>query len=106
MAIGGEGVVSVVSNLVPREMVALVEACRKGDINRARGIHAHLFPLSQVLMNLAPNPIPVKTAMALLSQDNGELRLPLVPPDLRIRERLSVVLTRHGLRVQEEGAGA
>ena len=56
-------------------------------------------------MNLAPNPIPVKTALALIGQGNGELRLPLLPPDLRVRESLSVILSRHGLRVQEAGAG-
>ena len=105
LAIGAEGVISVVANLVPREIRALVDACRDEDFTRARRIHAHLFPLSQALMNLAPNPIPVKTALALISQGNGELRLPLLPPALRVRESLSVILSRHGLRVQEAGAG-
>jgi 4-hydroxy-tetrahydrodipicolinate synthase len=106
MALGAEGVISVVANLVPEEVLELVSACREGDFARARGLHGHLFPLSQALMNLAPNPIAVKTALGLVGQGNGELRLPLVPPGLRVREALSVVLSRHGLRVHEEGAGA
>jgi 4-hydroxy-tetrahydrodipicolinate synthase len=95
-----------VANLVPKEMIALVDACRQGDFARARRFHVHLFPLSQALMNLAPNPVTVKTAIALVGQGNGELRLPLTPPDLRVRETLSVILSRHGLRVRESGAGA
>ena len=106
LAVGAEGVVSVVANLVPKEMVALVDACRQGDFARARRLHVHLFPLSQALMSLAPNPITVKTAIALIGLGNGELRLPLTAPDLRVRETLSVILSRHGLRVHESGAGA
>ena len=106
LAIGAEGVISVVANLVPKQMIALVEAFRREDYSKARRLHADLFPLCQALMNLAPNPIPIKTALALIGQGNGELRLPLTPPDLRLREQLSVILSRHGLRVHESGAGA
>ncbi len=107
LSVGAEGVISVVANLVPKEMIALVDACRQGDFAKARRLHVHLFPLSQALMNLAPNPITVKTAIAMIGQGNGELRLPLTPPDLRVRETLSVILSRHGLRVvHESGAGA
>ena len=106
LAIGAEGVISVVANLVPREMIALVDACRQNDLARARELHARLFPLSKALMTLAPNPIPVKTALALIGQGNGELRLPLTPPDHRDRDTLSVILNRSGLRVHECGAGA
>ncbi len=106
LAIGAEGVISVVANLVPKEMISLVEACRRQDYSKARRLHTHLFPLCQALMNLAPNPIAVKTALALIGQGNGELRLPLTAPDLRVREQLSVILSRHGLRVHESGAGA
>ena len=102
----GRAAVSVVANLVPKEMIALVEAFRREDYSKARRLHTHLFPLCQALMNLAPNPIAVKTALALIGQGNGELRLPLTPPDLRLREQLSVILSRHGLRVHESGAGA
>ena len=106
LSIGAEGVISVVANLVPREMIALLAAFQREDYGQARRLHGSLFPLSQALMNLAPNPIPVKTALALIGQGNGELRLPLTPPDLRVHEQLSVILSRHGLRVLESGAGA
>jgi len=106
LAIGAEGVISVVANLVPRKMIALVEACRQNDLARARDLDARLFPLCKALMTLAPNPIPVKTALALIGQGNGELRLPLTPPDHRDRDTLSVILNRSGLRVHECGAGA
>jgi Dihydrodipicolinate synthetase family len=97
---------AVVANLVPKEMIALVDAFRREDYSKARRLHTHLFPLCQALMNLAPNPIAVKTSLALIGLGNGELRLPLTPPDLRLREQLSVILSRHGLRVHESGAGA
>jgi 4-hydroxy-tetrahydrodipicolinate synthase len=106
LALGAEGVVSVVANIVPKEMIALVEAVQQEDLTRARHLHGHLFPLCQALMNLAPNPVAVKTALALIGQGNGELRLPLIPPELRVREKLSVALSLFGLRVQEPGAGA
>jgi 4-hydroxy-tetrahydrodipicolinate synthase len=106
LAIGAEGVISVVANLVPREMIALVDAFRREDYGKARRLHSDLFPLCQALMSLAPNPIAIKTALALIGQGNGELRLPLTAPDLRAREQLSVILSRHGLRVHESGAGA
>ena len=99
LAVGAEGVISIVANLVPKEMIALVDAFRREDYSKARRMHTHLFPLCQALMNLAPNPIAVKTALALIGQGNGELRLPLTPPDVRLREQLSVILSCHGLRV-------
>jgi 4-hydroxy-tetrahydrodipicolinate synthase len=106
LALGAEGVVSVVANLVPKEMIALVEAVQQEDLTRARRLHGHLFPLFQALMNLAPNPVAIKTALALVGLGNGELRLPLTPPELRVREKVSVILSNHGLRVLESGAGA
>jgi 4-hydroxy-tetrahydrodipicolinate synthase len=106
LAIGGEGVISVAANLVPKEIIALVEAFEHDDYAKASRMHIHLFPVCQALMNLAPNPVAIKTALALVGRGNGELRLPLTPPDLRVHERLSVVLSQHGLRVLESGAGA
>jgi 4-hydroxy-tetrahydrodipicolinate synthase len=106
LAIGAVGVVSVVANLVPKEVMSLVGAFRQPDYSKARRLHTHLFPLCQALMNLAPNPIPVKTALALIGQGNGELRSPLTPPDLRVRDQLGVILSRHGLHVHDGGAGA
>ncbi len=81
MAVGAEGVVSVAGNIVPKDVIALVDAFARGEPAEARRIHAKLFPLCRDLLGLAPNPIPVKTALALLGRGNGEMRLPLCPPD-------------------------
>ena len=87
LAVGAEGVVSVAANLVPRDVIALLDAFRRGDLAEARRRHARLFPLCRALMGVASNPIPVKTALALLGRGTGELRLPLCPPDVHGRER-------------------
>ena len=86
LAVGAEGVVSVIANLVPRDVMALVEAVPESDrIELARELHARLFPLCRDLLGLAPNPIPVKTALAFLGRGNGELRLPLCPLDEQVK---------------------
>ena len=77
MAVGGEGVISVVGNLVPRDVMAMIRAFESGDLAGARRIHQRLFPLCRDLLGLATNPIPVKAAMKLLGRDSGVLRLPM-----------------------------
>jgi len=97
LAVGAEGVVSVVANLIPRDVLGLLDAFKRGDLAAARRAHAKLFPLCRDLLGLAPNPIPVKTAAALLGRGNGEMRLPLCPPDSRVLEALKSSLIRYGL---------
>jgi len=97
LAVGAEGVVSVVANLVPRDVIALLEAFGGGDLAEARRRHAALFPLCRDLLSLAPNPIPVKAALALLGRGNGELRLPLCPLDERAEQSLRRSLDRYGM---------
>ena len=101
MAVGAEGVVSVVANLVPREVMALIAAFQAGHVAEARRLHGRLFPLCRDMLGLAPNPIPVKTALQLLGRGNGEMRLPLIPPDSRVRDTLRRTLVRHGLLVDD-----
>ena len=81
LAVGAEGVVSVVANLVPRDVLALIDAFSQAAASTRPARHARLFPLCRDLLGLAPNPIPVKAALALLGRGNGELRLPLCPLD-------------------------
>jgi 4-hydroxy-tetrahydrodipicolinate synthase len=102
MSIGGEGVVSVVGNLVPRDMIALVNAFASGDIAKAQEWHHKLFPLCRDLLSLATNPIPVKTAMAELGRDNGELRLPMTPLDTDQLAALRQTLSAYGLGTPAE----
>jgi len=97
LAVGAEGVVSVVANLVPREVIALIDSFLSGNVSEARRLHVKLFPLCRDMLGLAPNPIPVKTALAMLGRGNGEMRLPLTPPDARSRDALRRTLARHGL---------
>jgi len=101
LAVGAEGVVSVVANIVPKYVLAMLAAFDRGDTAEARRLHARLFPLCRDLLGLAPNPIPVKTALALLGRGNGELRLPLTPPDQRAHAALRQTLVRYGLLSRE-----
>ena len=97
MAVGAEGVVSVVANLVPKDVIGMIDAFNRGDLAEARLAHLRLFPLCRDLLGLAPNPIPVKTALAILGRDSGAMRLPLCPPDAKAVEALRQSLARHGL---------
>jgi 4-hydroxy-tetrahydrodipicolinate synthase len=97
LAVGAEGVVSVVGNLVPRDVRALIDAFLAGRLEEARERHARLFPLCKELLSLAPNPVPLKAAMELLGRGNGELRLPMCAVDGNSREILRQALFRYGL---------
>lgn len=78
MATGACGVISVASNIVPREMVAMTEAMLRGDLAAARPIHHRLFDLFKNCF-VESNPIPAKAALYLMGMIQNELRLPLVP---------------------------
>jgi 4-hydroxy-tetrahydrodipicolinate synthase len=84
MSVGAVGVVSVASNLIPREISHLVEAARQGKWDEARRVHETYYPLFAAFLKLSTNPIPIKTAMALKGICGDELRLPLceMSPDL------------------------
>ena len=97
MSIGARGVVSVVGNIVPNDMKALVSAFDQGDVEEARRWHRKLFPLCRDLLGVATNPIPVKTAMKLLGRSNGEFRLPMCPLDAAGESRIRKTLVRYGL---------
>jgi 4-hydroxy-tetrahydrodipicolinate synthase len=97
LSVGAEGVVSVVANLVPGDVIALIEAYREGKVSEARQRHAQLFPLCRDLLTLAPNPIPVKAALALLGRGHAEVRLPLCPLDDQSLGVLRRSLARYGL---------
>lgn len=97
LAVGGSGVVSVVANLVPKDVHALLAAFESADLAEARRLHLKLFPLCRDLLGLAVNPTPLKGALALLGRGNGELRLPLLPVDERGLASLRRSLERYGL---------
>jgi 4-hydroxy-tetrahydrodipicolinate synthase len=96
LAIGGHGVISTSSNLVPNDVVELVRAWRSGDPVRARDVYYQLRPVIEVLF-CETNPIPLKTALALRGLISDELRLPLTPMSQPAKERLQVALKEYGL---------
>ena len=97
MSIGGKGVVSVVGNIVPRDMMALVRAYAAGRHAEALAMHRKLFPLCRDMLGVATNPIPVKTAMRLLGRGNGELRLPMCAMDDAGEAKVRQTLVNYGL---------
>ena len=97
MSIGGKGVVSVVGNIVPRDMMALVRAYAAGRHAEALAMHRKLFPLCRDMLGVATNPIPVKTAMRLLGRGNGELRLPMCAMDDAGEAKVRQTLVSYGL---------
>lgn len=97
MSIGGRGVISVVGNIVPRDMKALVKAFDAGNIAEAQRWHRKLFPLCRDMLSVATNPVPLKAALALLGRGTGELRLPMCPLDDVGREKVRKTLVEYGL---------
>jgi 4-hydroxy-tetrahydrodipicolinate synthase len=97
LSIGGRGVISVVGNIVPRDMLALLKAFDEGDLAKARQWHYKLFTLCRDLLGIATNPIPIKAAMKLLGRDTGELRMPMTPLEPEGEAKLRATLTRYGL---------
>lgn len=97
MSVGGEGVISVVGNIVPRDMIALVNAYLAGDTRRSYDLHHKLFPLCRDMLGLSTNPIPIKAAMKLLGRDTGDMRLPMTPLDAASTEKLAKTLRTYGI---------
>lgn len=96
-SVGGQGVISVVANIVPVDVRKLTDAIAEGDFIEARKIHDKLFKLGGSLLSLATNPVPIKAAMAMLGMCSEELRLPMVPLDDATRVKLTAVLKDYGL---------
>jgi 4-hydroxy-tetrahydrodipicolinate synthase len=103
MSVGAQGVISVVGNVVPEDVVAMVRAASDGDYVLARELHHKLFPLCRDMLSLATNPIPIKAVMRILGRDTGELRLPMTPLEPHEERKLMETLAAYGL-VQPVGA--
>jgi 4-hydroxy-tetrahydrodipicolinate synthase len=97
MAMGARGVISVVGNIVPQDMIALIQLFEQGNLTEARAWHHKLFPLCRDLLGLSTNPIPIKAAMKLLGRDTGELRMPMTELDESELANLRGTLDRYGL---------
>ena len=96
MALGGRGLISVVSNEIPGEMTQIAQACLRGDFETARQIQRRFLPLMNVNF-VESNPIPVKAAMGLMGLLDPVYRLPLVPPAAANLAKIEKVLATVGL---------
>jgi 4-hydroxy-tetrahydrodipicolinate synthase len=91
MALGGSGVISVASNLIPKKMAALVEQALKGNWEQARSSHYELLPLFKAIF-IETNPIPIKAALAWKGMIEEIYRLPMCPMEAANKEKLKAVL--------------
>ncbi|MBI2018857.1 4-hydroxy-tetrahydrodipicolinate synthase [Candidatus Daviesbacteria bacterium] len=96
MAVGGVGIISVASNEVPKAMSDLTAACLNGDFAKARKLHYEWLDLMNINF-IESNPIPVKTALALMGKIKEVFRLPLVGMEEKNKESLKAVLKSHQL---------
>jgi 4-hydroxy-tetrahydrodipicolinate synthase len=96
MSVGGAGVISVASNLIPRELTSMVKFHLEGKTAEAAALHQKYFNLFKTLF-IETNPQPVKTALALMGKMGGTVRLPLVEMDPANAAKLKVVLKQYGL---------
>jgi 4-hydroxy-tetrahydrodipicolinate synthase len=97
MSIGARGVISVVGNIIPKDMLLMIRAFERNDMAEARRWHHKLFPICRDMLGLATNPIPIKIAMRMLGRDTGELRMPLTPLNPAEENKLRTTLSRYGL---------
>lgn len=96
MSVGANGVISVASNIIPKEVSRMVDACARGDARKAAALHAKYFSLFKDLF-LETNPIPVKAALAMMKLIDGEYRLPLVAMNPKNWEVLRSTLRQCGV---------
>jgi 4-hydroxy-tetrahydrodipicolinate synthase len=96
MCMGGKGVISVVSNVVPADMAGMCNAFFKGDLAKARELHYKMWPLIEAMF-FETNPVPVKTAVKMLGKITGEVRQPLWVMSTANEEKLRQVMQKYGL---------
>lgn len=96
MAIGGKGIISVASNIVPADMSSMIDAMTEGDLGKARALHKKMSPLFDILF-VETNPIPVKAALAMMGRIEYEYRLPLCKLAPANYEKLGNVMRSYGL---------
>jgi len=96
MAVGADGVISVASNIIPREVGQMVKAFATGNLTTAQRLHQKYYPVFKDLF-IETNPIPVKAALAMMNLVREEFRLPLVPISAKNRETLRATLTECGI---------
>jgi len=94
MAVGASGVVSVASNLIPKEVSEMVESALAGDWQEARVAHERLYGVFKDLLSIDVNPVPIKMALAMRGLMEPEFRLPLCEPLPEIEEKIRELLQK------------
>lgn len=97
MAVGGVGVISVLANIIPKDVKAMTDAALAGDWKTAQKWHRKMFALARSMLTLEVNPIPIKTAMAMKGMLAEEFRLPMTPIAPAHRDKLAAALAAYGL---------
>jgi len=96
LCLGGKGVISVGSNIVPQDVVRMIDLYNEGNFKAAKNLHLKLQPLFKALF-IESNPIPVKTAMKMLKMCSDEMRLPLCAMAKPNADKLKAALKNYGL---------
>jgi 4-hydroxy-tetrahydrodipicolinate synthase len=96
LSVGGVGVISVHSNIAPRDVTDMVTSYLSGDLDRARRLHFKLLPLARAMF-LETSPVPAKAALSLMKKISPEVRLPLAPLSEGAMVTLKKIMTDYGL---------
>ena len=96
LSIGGKGVISVVSNIVPGDMAAMIDAFAAGDTKKAKALHHRLVPLIDALF-IETNPVPVKAALSMMGKISYDVRLPMYKMSDSNYEKLKAMMKDYGL---------
>ena len=97
VAVGGAGVISVTSNVAPKDMATMMDAALAGDFDTARKLHYKLFPLMQAMF-IDTNPVPAKTTLHLMGKITSSApRLPLYQMNETTLEKIKKVIAEYGL---------
>jgi 4-hydroxy-tetrahydrodipicolinate synthase len=95
LCVGGSGAISVTANILPGKLSAMITAWTKGDTKTAQAVHLEMLDINNVMF-IETNPIPVKTALAMMGKIREEFKLPLCPMTEGNRKKLAEVLKRYG----------
>src|SRR5215470_17506228 len=103
ISLGGQGIISVASNLIPAELSKMTQAALEGDWTGARKLHRKYLPLMQALF-LESNPMPVKCVLAMMGRIEERYRLPMLPVKPETRSKLEHVAAAFGLLAERMAA--
>ncbi|MBM4272120.1 MAG: 4-hydroxy-tetrahydrodipicolinate synthase [Deltaproteobacteria bacterium] len=96
LAIGGKGVISVISNIAPADTASMIDAFEAGDVKKAKALHYKMVPLIDMLF-IETNPVPVKAALAIMGKISYDVRLPMYKMSDANYEKLKVAMKNYGL---------